>query len=387
MRLRNKKIKSEVNSKEKIEKRNGLIEKSYIKIDNPGSLGGLNRLYRELKKKNKDIRLKDVQNFISTQDEYSLHKPLKKNFVRNKVLVFDIDDTWQIDLIDMSKFQKENEKVNYILTIIDVFSKYAWGKMLINKKAETVLVAMKSVIQESKRKPSKIHADQGNEFFNKHFKNYLDKENIQMYITNSGLKASIIERFNRTIKEKIWRYFTAYKTTSYYKVFENFFKSYNSSIHRSIKMRPINVNKKNSDKVFFNLYGYKINESNEKEIDVVFKKGDFVRISKYKNLFSKGYERNWQNEVFEVDKIIVNNSLPVYELKDLLGERLEGIFYTEELQKVGINIRELEAKGEFDIDKILDSRIKNKQKEYFVSWKYYPDSTNSWIKESSWVQR
>lgn len=388
MKLRSNKakIKTEINQVN-LKKKNDLIEKSYIKIDNPGSLGGVRKLYEQLKKKNKNIKYSDVENYISTQDEYSLHKPLKKKFARNKVLVFDIDDTWQIDLIDMKKFQKENNKISFILTIIDVFSKYAWGKLLLNKKAETVLEALKLVIEKSKRKPMKIHADQGNEFFNKHFKSYLEKQNIKIYITNSGLKASIIERFNRTIKEKIWRYFTAYKSTTYFDVFDDFFKSYNFSKHRSIKMRPVDVNQKNKDQVFFNLYGYKINESNEKEINVVFKKGDFVRISKYKNIFSKGYERNWQNEVFEIDKIIVNNSLPVYELKDLLTEKLEGIFYTQELQKVGINIRELEKKGEFEIDKVLDTRIKDKQKEFLVSWKYYPDSTNSWIKESSWVKR
>ena len=179
------------------------------KIKNPGSFGGIKKIYDELKKNYKKIKKDDVKNFLGQQDEYTLHKRIKRKFERNKVIVSDIDEVWQMDLVDMKAFQNENNKVTFILTIIDVFSKHAWGRMLLNKKAETVLDAIKSVIKTSKRKPKKIHTDQGTEFFNIHSKKFFEKENIKHYHTKSYLKASIVERFNRTLKDKMWRYFTS----------------------------------------------------------------------------------------------------------------------------------------------------------------------------------
>ena len=386
MKLRSRKI--EIKNPEdfvvKPKKQNftSIINKSYTDIKNPASFGSVRKLYKFLKQKHKNIKYSDVEKHLSTQDEYSLHKPIVKKFERNKVLVSGIDDTWQIDLIDMRVFKKENNNISYILTIIDVFSKYAWGRMIENKQADTVMIAFKSVIEKSKRQPKKIHADDGNEFKGE-FKKYLNSKNIKLYLTYSGLKASIVERFKRTIKEKIWRYFTAKKETLYYKYFEDFFEAYNSSYHRSIKMPPIKVDKKNSDKVFFNLYGYYKNIGSEKELDIKYKKGDYVRITKYKSIFSKGYERNWNNEVFEIHKVLLNNSVPMYELIDLKNEKIMGKFYNEELQLVSINIREMEKKGNiFEVDQVLDTRIVNGKKEYLIRWKYYPESANSWEKNN-----
>jgi hypothetical protein len=389
MKLRNRKLVVKNEQKQKVlsktqkdspKKFDEEIEKTYIDTKSTGSLGGIRKTYKALKQKNRNITFSDVKNYLSTQDEYSLHKPIVKKFERNKVLVSGIDDIWQIDLIDMRAFKKENKNINYILTVIDVFSKYAWGRMVKNKEAKTVMEAMKSVINSSKRKPKKIHADDGNEFKGE-FKKYTNLLGIKLYLTNTGLKASVVERFNRSIKEKIWRYFTAYRETSYYDHFDKFFESYNSSYHRSIKMPPKEVNLKNSVKVFFNLYGYDKNIGSFKEIDIKFKMGDYVRITKYKSIFSKGYERNWNNEVFQIDKILLNNALPMYELIDLTNQKVKQKFYSQELQLVSINIREMEKKNVFHYDQILDTRVVKGKKEFLVRWRYYPDSLNSWVKE------
>lgn len=391
MKLRERKVlkNSNVIKKESIKKNyDNLIEKNYEKIENPGSFGGIKRIFNELKIKNKNIKENDIKKYLSNQDEYTLHKPIKRKFSRNKVVVTGIDDTWQMDLVDMSMFQKENNKITFILTIIDVFSKYAWGRMILNKKGETVKDAIKSVIESSNRKPNKIHTDQGTEFFNIQCKSYFDKNNIKHYFTKSALKASIIERFNRTLKDRMWRYFTSINSRIYYDQFDKFFKSYNSSLHSSIKMKPSNVNKKNEGQVFMNLYGFEKNKGEIKtDVKILFKKGDFVRVSKYKHIFSKGYERNWTNEVFEVHKVLLNHSFPVYILIDLMGEEITGSFYAEEIQKVSINIRALEDSGEFFVDQVLETRTVKSKKEYLVSWKYYPESTNSWIKEENWRKK
>jgi transposase InsO family protein len=365
-----------------------IIKEYYNQIERPSSLGGVKRLYNVLKIKNKGIKESDVRKYLSEQNEYTLHKPITRKFKRNKVVVYGIDDTWQLDLVDMQKFSKENKDVTFILTVIDVFSKFAWAKMLKNKKQETVLDAFASIISTSGRKPKKIHSDEGTEFVNKLFKSYLTKQNIKPYITHSGLKGSVVERFNRTLKERMWRYFTQKNNNKvYYDVLPDFLESYNSSVHRSIKMTPNQVNKENADKVFETLYGYAkdVGEINI-TTPIIFNRGDYVRISKYKHIFSKGYERNWTTEVFKIIKIITINSTPVYVLQDLMKEDITGTFYTEELQKVGINITEMIENNEYLIEEVLKTKKVNGKKLYYVSWVNYPKSENCWIKESQLVK-
>lgn len=380
-----KTVKNVVNTSEKKDY-DQIVEKYYNRIENQGSLGGISKVYNDLKRKYKDIKKEDVKQYLSQQDEYTLHKPIIRKFARNKVVVSGIDDTWQMDLVDMRALKDENNNVTFIITIIDVFSKYGWGRMLPNKKGETILDAIKSVIEKSKRKPKKIQSDQGNEFFNIHCKNYFEKHKIKHYYTHSGLKASIVERFNKTLKDKMWRYFTMTGTKKYYDKFDEFFKSYNSSYHSSIKMSPKSVNKANSRQVFFNLYNYYKDEGDyQSNVKFSFFIGDYVRISKYKHIFSKGYESNWTSEVFQIDKILFHNSIPIYVLKDLLEEVIDGTFYAQEMQKVGINIREAIKNNEFVIESTLKTRVIKGQKEYFVKWKYYPESSNSWVKQKDWL--
>ena len=131
--------------------------------------------------------------------------------------------------------------------------------------------------------------------------------------------------------------------------------------------------------MFFNIYGYHKDIGNENRIKIACKKGDLVRIYRYKYLFSKGYEKNWSDEIFKIDKIIPNDP-PFYKIKDLKGEEIEGNFYTQELQKID---EEDLSEGEYEIEKILDTRIRRGKEEILVKWKGYPDSENSWVLKSS----
>ncbi len=118
-----------------------------------------------------------------------------------------IDYLWQIDLVDMQKFAKLNKGYKYLLTCIHVFSKYAWVMPIKSNEGNAVLQAFKEILKTG-RKSVKIQSDEGKEFFNSAFKKFLCKEDKSLYIVNSELKASVVERFNRTYKEKIWRNFT-----------------------------------------------------------------------------------------------------------------------------------------------------------------------------------
>ena len=231
------------------------ILKLYTDPGNEGSFSGLKSFYNFLKKSKIKISWNQLKKWSKHQAVYTLHKPIKKKFIRNRVIVGGIDDTWQMDLVDMKNFSSENSGYKYLLTCIDVFSKYAWIIPLRSKSGLEVLRGMEAIM--TLRKPKRIQVDEGTEFYNKNVSKFLNSQGIKLYSTKSALKASIVERFNRTIKQKMWRMFTFNENKNYIQHLRKLTESYNNSYHRSIKQKPIAVTKANSDKIWMNLYGYK----------------------------------------------------------------------------------------------------------------------------------
>ena len=236
-----------------------ILEKIYSDVSQPGSLSGLENFLRVLKEKKIKISRKEVAKWLETQEAYTLHKRLLKKFPRNKVITQGIDDLWQIDLADMQNIAKFNKNYRYLVTCIDVFSKFSWVEPIKNKQADTFLEAFKKIINSGNRKPNRLQSDQGTEFINEKFKKYLNDIDVQHYFVNSELKASVVERFNRTIKEKIYRYFTLKNTYNFIDVLSDLVGSYNSSYHRSIQTSPNLVTKKNEKKIYKIFYDDKKN--------------------------------------------------------------------------------------------------------------------------------
>ena len=210
------------------------------------------------------------------QDAYTLHKPIRRLFKRNRVIAGSIDQQWLMDLADMQSMQKFNDGYCYLLVCIDVFSKYAWVVLLKNKKGLTLVEAFK-IILASGRKPEKIITDQGTEFFNKHFKALLKDEDIELYNTYNETKASVVERLIRTLKTRMWRYFTAKKTMRYIDMLPDLVYSYNHTIRRSIKKTPEDVTVDNEKQVWHTLYD---DRDEVKHVKYKFNIGDQVTISK-----------------------------------------------------------------------------------------------------------
>ena len=274
-----------------------------------------------------------VKNWIVKQDSYRLHKSKKTKFERNKTIVAGIDSVWQADLADLRSISRENDNYVFLLIVIDVFSKYLWVVPLKNKKSTTVKDAFEKIFVKG-RIPKKIHTDQGTEFFSKETEKFLEKLGIKLYYINSEMKAAVAERVIRTLKEKLYRYFTFSQNHRYLENLQEIVDSYNNSYHRSIKTKPILVNKSSSKQIFINLYGYDKNYDGPPKISKYsYKLDDKVLISKVKKTFEKGYTRNWRKEVFIVDKITQSKNIPTYILRDLHGEKIAGVFYEQELQK------------------------------------------------------
>ena len=238
-----------------------------------------------------------------------LHKPVIKKFNKRKVYSQFKDNIWGVDLADMQSLSRNNKGINYLLCAIDLFSKYAFVIPLKDKKRVSIVNAFDKIIKQSERKPNKIWVDQGGEFYNNVFKKCLSDNDIIMYSTYNEDKSVVPERFIRTLKNKLYKHMTAIGKNVYYDVLDDIVNKYNNTKHSTIKMKPIDV-KDNNKRVY-------IDEHNEK--DSRFKVGDRVRISKFKNIFAKGYTPNWCTKIFIVDKI--NDTVPyTYNLKDLNDE-------------------------------------------------------------------
>ena len=226
-----------------------------------------------------------------------LHKPIIRKFKKRKVYSSFRDNIWGVDLADMQSLSKYNKGNKYLLCAIDLFSKYAWVFPTKDKKGDSIVNAFQKIISEG-RKPSKIWVDQGSEFYNDLFERFLTINNIEMYSTYSEGKSVVAERFIRTLKSKISNHMTAVSKNVYFDLLDDIVNKYNNAVHRSIKMRPIDITPDSY---------VEYNEGSNKK-DLKFKVGDDVRISRYKNIFSKGYTPSWLEEVFVDSKI--KNTVP-----------------------------------------------------------------------------
>ena len=234
----------------------------------------------------------------------------------------------------MQLTSKHNKRIRYLLCVIELFSKYAWVVPLKDKKGVSIANAFQSILKKSNRKPNEIWVDQGSEFYNNFFKKFLKDNDISMYLTYNEGKSDVAERFIRTLKSKIYKHMTAISKNVCFDVLDDIIDKYNNTYHKFIKMKPSDV--------WDNSFAEYNEEPNEK--DHKFKVGDHVKISKFKNVFAKGYTPNWSEEIFIVKK--TRNNVPwTYAVSDVNGEEIVGSFYEKELQKTN--------QKEFRIDKVI----------------------------------
>ena len=224
-------------------------------------------------------------------------------------------------------------------------------------KRQKIGISIVNVFQKiisGRRKPNKIWVDQGDDFYKKLFKRFLNINNIEMCSAYKEGKSVVAEKFIRTLKNKIFKHMAAISKNVCFDVLDNIVNKYNNIVHRSIKMEPINA--------ISDSYAEYNKDSNEK--DPRFKVGDNVRISKYENVFATGYTQNWSEEAFFVSNI-KNTVLWTYVISDLNGEPITGSFYEKELQKT--------SKEKFRIEKVL----KRKSDKLYDKWKGYDSRFSS----------
>ena len=269
-----------------------------------------------------------------------IFSPVIKKFQRVQIQTHYKDECWSIDLIDKTILANYNKNYKFIFTIIDNHTKYAWAIPLKDKSGKSTTNALKNLIEKEKRKPDKIWSDRGKEFYNKTFLNFLKENQIQIYSTNSDLKAVFVERFNRTLLDLIKEPMYIEGKACWLNHLENALDKYNNRVHGTTKMTPIEMSTKT------NTIPPKGNNNNTQNKPPRFQVGDFVRVPDKRNLYSKGYTTNWNRELFKIHSI--NNTNPVtYTLQDQNKEIIQGKYYEQELLRSAFNFK--------SNDKVLES--------------------------------
>ena len=371
-----------------VSKRDKLLRDLYYNPAAPGSFSSAKSLAKAAQKKLKEghrktrikVDDKSAQKFLSGQETYTLHRPARKNYPRRRVMVSGALHQFQCDLVDMSMFAEENNDTKWILMVIDVFSKKAFAIAVKRKDATHMVNAFKELFRQTPP-PRKLQSDKGSEFLAKPVQDYLKSQKITFFTSEDDrIKAGVVERLNRTIKGKMWKYFHYKKSNRWLEVLPQLMQSYNDTVHSSIKMTPNEANQKENEvDVRTNLYGpesrlpVEYNKSPRVLLkDNAFEVGDRVKLSKHALIFDKGYKPNWTLEILTVTDVVPSDPT-VYRVTDLDGEEIKGMFYEHELQKVS-SLPEV-----YDIEKVLeerDDRVK-------VKWKGYPSKFNSWVMKSA----
>ena len=334
----------------------------------PASFAAQDRFYYAQQQRNPSVSLGTVKKRLRAVDSYTLHKPTNKPKLYRRIYTKGINYLYQCDLVDLSSLQRENDGYKWIITIIDTFSKKAWAFKMKRKTGPSIVEVMTPFFRMNT--PQKIQFDQGSEFYNRLFLKLLKKHKIKHYSVYSEQKAAIIERFNRTLKTRMFRYFTSRGSHRWVDVLQDLIDGYNNTKHRSTSFAPNDVSQANEsvvqDKLFPNV------EKLKEHTKAAFKVGDTVRITRRKGIFEKGYEMNWTWEVFKV--IEVKKTYPVtYGLSDYKGEEIQGSFYKRELQLVD------KSDDIWPIEKIIKTRRRGGQTEHLVKYLGYPDAANTWI--------
>ena len=325
----------------------------------PVSYTGVNKLAKTVKQSRRQ-----TQRWLGKQLAYSLNKPMRKRFPTRAYRAAGVNNVWQMDLMEMIPYASINDGYRYVLTCIDVFSRFARAVAVKTKSGKEIADAVRTLVNQ--QPPKHVQTDLGKEFYNSHVASVLKEFGVNHYSVFSQYKAALVERFNRTLRSRLNKLFTKQGTKRWVNVLQDIIHAYNHSAHRGINgLRPIDV----TDDLDMWLYQNRQRQAIKRP---KYKIGDWVRISKISTTpFIKNFSQNWSDEVFRISAINTKQTPVMYVLQDEHGEEIRGKFYEQELQVLP------EKPDVYRIEEILRSRGKGENKQYLVKWHGYTEP--SWI--------
>jgi hypothetical protein len=357
-------------------KKEKYLRNIYYNAKKPSAFSGLNKLSYQIKKENKfKFTDEEIQKWLQSQEVHTTNLLVNRKFTRKQVIAPYLDYQFDADTASFNNYAKQNDGYGYFILAIDIMSRYAWTRPIKTPSATETEKALESIFKEG-RIPERLRTDQGTEFSNMKLKKFYKKYDIIHFVTQNELKSSYAERCIQTIKGKLTRYMRSKQTYRWIDQLDNITKSYNNTIHRTIKQTPASVTKEDEIKLWKLLYtdSKSANKAPVKKLKFKFNIGDIVRISKMRKPFQRYYSEHWTNELFIIKQRNITQNIPIYTLTDYSGEDILGIFYEKELQKVYVD-----ENTTYNVEKVVRSRIKNGRKESLIKWMGWPDKYDSWI--------
>ena len=349
----------------------------YYDPNYPGAYGGVEKLYRAVRKEGKYVigRTK-IRNWLLKQEDYAVHRETRSKFKRRRVVAPFVDYQWDVDTANMTFYKKENDGNAFFVLAIDILSKFIWTVPLRTTTGQEMVLALKRMFAAG-RKPTHLRSDQGTEFVNRNVKALLKKEGVTFFVTHNVVKASYAERAIKTIKSRLVRYMTHKQTHRWIDILPKVTESYNQTYHRSIKRSPQSVKPTDSVELWKRQYDtIPMSNSNRRHVSAVakfkYKVGDLVRVSFLRRPFQREYDERWSRELFVVNQRFMSDNIPQYFLKDYAGELVSGTFYSNQLKKA-------HEQTNYLVEKVLRHRTRRGQKELLVRWRGWPAKYDSWI--------
>ena len=362
---------------------NTLLKRLYMDVNTASTalFTSVEPLYREAKKKMCNIKREDVEEFLIRQPSYTRHRRAVRRFKRLATIAPGLHTDWQCDLSDMQRLSKENKGYGFFLLCIDSLSRQIFVEPVKTKHATAIVKGFQAIFDRCGYKPWKLVSDAGKEFTARAVQDYLNEHGIKHYCmyTSPQFHAGMAERANRSVKERLYRYFTHANTRTWLAVIQPIVDAINNSPCSSLGgLRPMDVTFDNAGEV---REAVKEKFIPKKSGSREYKVGDYVRIERYKHAFQKGYEPNFTSEVFCISELRRSPFPITYHLTDQNGETLKGWFYAQDLSLV----KAVESQT-WAIERVLEKRKSRRGEECLVQWKGFSKEYNSWIPASSIIQ-
>ena len=334
---------------------NAIIKDAYKR----SNYAGADKIYRLLKSENQTITRVQIDDVIKDQLTYQLHKKQTKK-VMGHIVAFHPNDIWLMDLSDMSNLATKNKNYKWILLMIDVFTRKAYAKPLKNKLGDTILEAFDTMTSEIGSTPYELISDNGTEFTNNNFQNFITKHKITHVMSEPNYHPTLgmIDRLTRTLKESMYKYFTANNTANWIDYLPELIENYNNNPNRGIfNITPNNAEDMKDMIRELNTLKFKC----ENNLVRRFKVGDNVRTKLKKAIFEKGYSRIWSVSTHKIISIQgINATLDndnMYKMNDLQKVTSHDIDIPVEIPEVEHVNREAKHVKKLKTDGVIPENI------------------------------
>ena len=351
-----------------------LINEAYFD-DNPFSFGGKYKLVKQYGSKNEEI----IDDALEQNDIYSRFKEYKRARKFSPIYIYAKRELFQADVGFIDKeYAEASGGYKYIFAVIDCFTKYSWVYPLKANTANSAIECFKDVLSRCGQKPEMLNTDRGSEFKNKAFAKYMKDEKIHHYFSYSDRKCPIVERFMKTIQQKIYKICAQKRTLNWITALDQALKIYLTGYHSTIKMSPREAEKEERQTELVETYAKTYAKADEKPQKAKFKVGDTVRIYYKRHAFHRAYDENFTREYFTITEVLDNLPVIRYKLKDYSGEPIVGSFFQNELVPYKHSLDGADDIWEANpIAERINRRTKKKQ--YKMNWVGWPSKYDEWV--------